>query len=225
MPAPKIEPRTRDKIIRQTEDWVETFTCTTVEPSVEALTGRILAQDVQGIAAGTFITADLAQQISQIELSGVKVHGWLRPDAPIEVEPTVKTLTGCILNEDIRGEGQEIPKGTVISPELAEQISRIKGQVPVKVKLSPDAGSALIRIFGRFVELVIDRLNQVPEKNFLAFLNLIGADILPPQSARVPLTFALAEGSPVDALVPAGTQVAAPAAEGEEEDVIFESLW
>lgn len=87
----------------------------------------------------------------------------------------------------------------------------------------PDAGSALIGIFGRFMELVVDRLNRVPEKNYLAFLNLIGADLLPPQPARVPLTFELAANSPVDALVPAGTQVAAPPAEGEEEEVIFET--
>ena len=32
-----------------------------------------------------------------------------------------------------------------------------------------DAGGALIRIFSRMVEVAITRLNQVPEKNFLAF--------------------------------------------------------
>lgn len=88
---------------------------------------------------------------------------------------------------------------------------------------APDAGRALINIFGRFAELVIDRLNRVPEKNFLAFLNLIGTELLPPQPARVPLTFRLADNSPIDALVPAGTQVAAMPLEGEEEEVVFET--
>ena len=87
----------------------------------------------------------------------------------------------------------------------------------------PDAGRALIRIFGRMVALVSDRLNQVPDKNFLAFLNLIGTQIQPPQPARVPITFSLVEGSPADALVPANTQVAAPPASGEEEEVVFET--
>jgi hypothetical protein len=32
-----------------------------------------------------------------------------------------------------------------------------------------DAGGALIRIFSRMAELVIERLNQAPDKNFLAF--------------------------------------------------------
>ena len=82
---------------------------------------------------------------------------------------------------------------------------------------------ALIGIFARFAEVIIQRLNQAPQKNFLAFLDLLGAALLPPQPARVPLTFSLAAGSAVDGLVPAGTQVAAPPAEGEKEPVIFET--
>lgn len=83
--------------------------------------------------------------------------------------------------------------------------------------------AALIGIFARFAEIIIQRLNQAPQKNFLAFLDLLGAALLPPQPARVPLTFSLAAGSTVDGLVPAGTQVAAPPAEGEKEPVIFET--
>lgn len=83
--------------------------------------------------------------------------------------------------------------------------------------------TALINIFARFSEIIIQRLNQVPDKNFLAFLNLLGASRLPPQPARVPLTFYLTTGSVVDAVVPAGTQVAAPPTEGEKEPIIFET--
>src|SRR5919197_3626671 len=67
----------------------------------------------------------------------------------------------------------------------------------------PDAGRALIGIFGRFAELVVERLNRAPDKSYLAFLTLIGTSQLPPQPARVPLTFELAANSPVDAVVPA----------------------
>ncbi len=96
-------------------------------------------------------------------------------------------------------------------------------------EMDPISGSptgfsgALINIFGRFAELIIQRLNQVPDKNYLAFLNLIGASLLPPQPARVPMTFALAAEDSPDAVVPPGTQVAAPPAEGETEPVIFET--
>ncbi|WP_238845836.1 baseplate J/gp47 family protein [Nostoc edaphicum] len=86
-----------------------------------------------------------------------------------------------------------------------------------------DAGGALIRIFGRMVKLVSDRLNQVPEKNFLAFLDLIGGELKSPQPAKVPLTFYLAQGSPGDGLVPAYTQVSAPPAEGTDEEIVFET--
>ncbi|MGV0107103.1 putative baseplate assembly protein [Nostoc sp. DSM 114160] len=86
-----------------------------------------------------------------------------------------------------------------------------------------DAGGALIRIFGRMVKLVSDRINQVPEKNFLAFLDLIGGELKPPQPAKVPLTFYLAQGSLTDGLVPAHTQVSAPPAEGTDAEIVFET--
>jgi hypothetical protein len=82
---------------------------------------------------------------------------------------------------------------------------------------------ALIHIFCRLAELVVDRLNQVPDKNFLAFLDLVGLELMPPQPARVPLTFRLATGSTTDAVVPAQTLVAAVLEEGETEPVIFET--
>ena len=95
---------------------------------------------------------------------------------------------------------------------------------PVTERRQPKGVSAaLIGVFARFAEIITERLNQVPDKNFLAFLNLLGASRLSPQPARVPLTFSLAAGSAVDAIVPAGTQVAAPPGEGEQEPVIFET--
>lgn len=82
--------------------------------------------------------------------------------------------------------------------------------------------AALIGVFARFAELVIERLNQVPDKNLRAFLDLLGAARLPPEPARVPLTFSLAAGRTEEAVVPAGTKVAATPAEGESEPVVFE---
>src|SRR5689334_7938225 len=86
----------------------------------------------------------------------------------------------------------------------------------------PELGTsgALTRIFARFGELITDRLNRVPDKNFLAFLDLLGASLLPPRPARVPLTFSLADGAS-GAVVPARTEVAAVAASGEPEQAVF----
>ncbi|MGK7884134.1 MAG: putative baseplate assembly protein [Crocosphaera sp.] len=83
--------------------------------------------------------------------------------------------------------------------------------------------TALTYIFSRFANIIIERLNQVPHKNFLAFLDLLGASRLPPQAARVPLTFSLAKGTTVDAVVTKGTQVAAILGEGEKKPIIFET--
>jgi hypothetical protein len=87
----------------------------------------------------------------------------------------------------------------------------------------PDPGLALVGVFGHFAELVIERLNQAPDKHYLAFLNLIGAEPLPPRPARVPLTFHLATSAAVEAVVPAGIRAAAPPLAGEQDEVVFET--
>jgi hypothetical protein len=81
----------------------------------------------------------------------------------------------------------------------------------------PDGISALIRIFAVMAGHVVNRLNRVPDRSFLAFLNLLGTGPAPPRPARVPLTFSLAKGSTAEPLVPAGTRVGAPG------DVVFET--
>lgn len=127
-----------------------------------------------------------------------------------------------------------IAQPPAIDERTAEEVSRqtedlIKLYAPAWQEFDPVTGkpagvsAALTGIFSRFAEIIIQRLNQVPQKNFLAFLDLLGASLLPPQPARVPLTFSLAAGSPVDGLVPIGTQVAAPPVEGEKAPVLFET--
>jgi hypothetical protein len=98
----------------------------------------------------------------------------------------------------------------------------LKGCEPAWDETKDCLGAALIKIFARFAEIVIERLNQVPEKNLLAFLDLLGTARLPPQPARVPLTFSLSAGAAGDTVVPAGTQVSGAAAEGGPP-VLFET--
>ena len=98
----------------------------------------------------------------------------------------------------------------------------LKGYGPAWNGTNDRLGSTLIKIFARFAEIVIERLNQVPEKNFIAFLDLLGASRLPPQPARAQLTFALADGATGDGLVPAGTQVSGTAT-GGGPPVVFET--
>jgi hypothetical protein len=149
------------------------------------------------------------------------------------VEPSAGLLVGAVLDQAVRDGAETIPVGTLVSPALAQKIAGIAGLGLVRVKGwqkplpgEEDAGWALARIFGRMAELVVTRLNRLPDRNFLAFLDLIGSRLNPPQPARVPITFQLAAGSLVDALVPAGTQAAALALEGSEgntEPPLFET--
>jgi len=118
---------------------------------------------------------------------------------------------------------------TRTAEKVADEVRLLLMQQPWKqlagLEFTGDRGvsNALIRIFAHLAEIIIERLNRVPEKQFLAFLDLLGASLLPPQPARVPLTFTLAAGSTTDAVVPVGTQVAAPPAAGEAAPVIFET--
>ncbi len=83
-------------------------------------------------------------------------------------------------------------------------------------------GWAMTRLFARLIELVFDRLNQVPDKNFLAFLNAAGVELLPPLCASTELTFTLAEDAPPFIEVPEGTQVATVQTETSPE-VVFQT--
>ena len=84
--------------------------------------------------------------------------------------------------------------------------------------------SALAHVFARYCSLVIRRLNQAPMKNQLAFVDMLGVAPLPPQPARVPLTFYLAPQATGDVLVPARAQVAAKPAKDDPGPVVFETL-
>src|SRR2546423_4325403 len=74
--------------------------------------------------------------------------------------------------------------------------------------------AALVGIFSRFSEIVIQRLNKTPEKNLLAYLDMLGLSVLPPQPARVPLPFFLTAGALTRAGVPPGAPGAAEPAGG-----------
>jgi hypothetical protein len=84
-----------------------------------------------------------------------------------------------------------------------------------------DAGVMLHRIFTRLLEITLERLNKAPGMNFDAFLNAVGVSLLPPVSARVPLTFSLTSGSP-PTRVPQGTRVGI-APKGVQQAVDFET--
>ncbi|MEM1167739.1 MAG: baseplate J/gp47 family protein [Cyanobacteria bacterium P01_H01_bin.35] len=163
-----------------------------------------------------------------------QIEGFAENITNQEVGAEEALLIGGFLGENITDEelGIDAEDGKFIDENLAQNLVKYANKNQLKsFKIRGwkrnngqiDAGEALIRIFATMVKSVSDRLNQVPEKNFLAFLDLIGGKLMPPQPAKVPLTFYLAEGSPVDGLVPAYTQVSALPAEGSDEEIVFET--
>ncbi len=79
-----------------------------------------------------------------------------------------------------------------------------------------DPGVTLIELFAWMTDQVIYRLNRVPDRNYVKFLELIGVRLFPPTAARAPITFWLAAPQPNTVRIPAGTEVATVRTETED---------
>ena len=118
-------------------------------------------------------------------------------------------------------------------PELAapsrqdvkkEVRSRIKSFTPEWTNLRPtDAGVALTQLFSEQMEPVLERLNRLPEKSFVEFLNIAGIRPLQPSPAAAFLEFEISDTAPQSVFIARGFQVGAQPAEGPDELVIFET--
>ncbi|MGE0867682.1 MAG: putative baseplate assembly protein [Kofleriaceae bacterium] len=105
---------------------------------------------------------------------------------------------------------------------VEEAISMIPRYAPEWTNHNPsDPGITLIELAAWMTDLLIYRLNQVPDKNYIAFLNLLGIKLHPPRAAKALLRFGLVEGAHKQR-VPRGTQVSTPHAT-EEQTVTFET--
>ena len=79
-----------------------------------------------------------------------------------------------------------------------------------------DPGVTLIETFAWMTDQLIYRLNRVPDRNYIKFLELIGVTLFPPTAARTDATFWLT-GPQADVVrIPAATQVATVRTETDE---------
>ncbi|MFN6569608.1 putative baseplate assembly protein [Dendronalium sp. ChiSLP03b] len=85
-----------------------------------------------------------------------------------------------------------------------------------------DSGSALLKIFAHMFTGTLHQLNLVPEKNFIAFLDMLGVKLLPASQSRAPVTFKLSDGARTTVLIPAKTQMTAQAV-GGGDSIVFET--
>ncbi|MBP8811170.1 MAG: putative baseplate assembly protein [Kofleriaceae bacterium] len=103
-----------------------------------------------------------------------------------------------------------------------EAISLIPRYAPEWTNHNPaDPGITLLELAAWMTDLLVTRLNQVPEKNYVAFLNLLGIKLHAPRAAKALLQFKLTEGVAMQR-VPTGSQAQTPQA-GDDSTVTFET--
>lgn len=79
-----------------------------------------------------------------------------------------------------------------------------------------DPGVTLIETFAFMTDQLLYRLNRIPDRLYLKFLDLIGLRMLPPAPASVPVTFWLAAPAVTPVRIPAATRVATPRTQATE---------
>ena len=81
-----------------------------------------------------------------------------------------------------------------------------------------DPGVALIELFAWMTEMILYRLNQVPDRLYVKFLELVGIELFSAAPARTDVLVELSAPAQEPVRVPAGTQVAT---DSRDEPVIF----
>ncbi|MEB3295226.1 MAG: putative baseplate assembly protein [Synechococcales bacterium] len=86
-----------------------------------------------------------------------------------------------------------------------------------------DPGITLIELFAWLTDQMLMRFNQVPRRNYIAFLEMLGISLLPPQPSHTEITFYLTQAQTRENAFPpiaAGTEVATERRDNEEA-IIF----
>lgn len=88
-----------------------------------------------------------------------------------------------------------------------------------------DPGVTLIETFAYLVDQLLYRLNRVPDKNYTAFLDLLGISLFPPTASAAEVDFWLSAPQPDTVTVAAGTEVTTAGGEGApDDDVVFTTV-
>lgn len=83
-----------------------------------------------------------------------------------------------------------------------------------------DPGVTLIELFAWMVDILLFRLNQVPDLHYVKLMELIGLKLHEPTAAQVPVTFWLSAPQNSDVIIPQGTEVATERREGTQAIVL-----
>lgn len=105
---------------------------------------------------------------------------------------------------------------------LEEILARRVGYTPEWLAPGKSAGNGLAAICAQYLEAIVQRLDQAPGKNKLAFLDLAGLSLIAAQAARAPVVFQLSEKA-TGGSAPAHTPIAAPPPPGSTQQLMFET--
>jgi predicted phage baseplate assembly protein len=78
-----------------------------------------------------------------------------------------------------------------------------------------DPGITLIELFAWMTDMLLYRLNQVPDLHYIKYLEMLGIKLGEPVAARAPMTFWLSQPQPNPVIIPAGTMVSSTQTETE----------
>ncbi|MBD2361344.1 putative baseplate assembly protein [Anabaena minutissima FACHB-250] len=98
-----------------------------------------------------------------------------------------------------------------------ECVLRIPRYCPEWTNYNPsDPGITLIELFAWLTDQMLLRFNQVPKRNYITFLELLGVRLQAPAPALADITFYLSAALPDSYTIPAGVEVATIRTETEE---------
>ena len=104
---------------------------------------------------------------------------------------------------------------------VEECILRIPRYCPEWTNHNPgDPGITLVELFAWLTDQMLMRFNQVPRRNYVAFLELLGIRLQPPAAAVCELTFYLSKAQTQSIVIPYSTEVATVRTETTEA-IIF----
>lgn len=111
---------------------------------------------------------------------------------------------------------------------VEECMLRIPRYCPEWTNYNPsDPGITLIELFAWLTDQMLLRFNQVPRRQYVAFLEMLGVRLLPPSPAKTDITFYLTAKLPNRYSIAAGTEAATLRTETEEA-IVFSTdrpLW
>ena len=104
---------------------------------------------------------------------------------------------------------------------LQECILRIPRYCPEWTNYNPsDPGITLLELFTWLTDQMLMRLNQVPRRNYITMLEMLGMRLKPPSPAQTQLTFYLVSDLPNVYTIPRGVEVGTQRATADQE-IIF----